>query len=476
MKPVCIDCDGTLLRTDLLHEALVRVLRRRPWRIAAMFPWLFQGRNVLKMKLAQEASIDFANLPFRREVLEFAREKKAQGAKVYLVTAAAEQQALAVAEVLGIFDGVIASGEQVNLKGAAKEAELVRRFGRGGFDYVGDSTADMKVWASADAAVVAGRSDAFAGKVRRVNANTIVLKDEDGRSPRSWLRMLRLHQWAKNAILFVPLVTSHRVFDAAVMFQSLAAFLAFGLVASATYVANDLFDLDHDRAHRTKRGRPLASGRVGIPAAAAVAGILALAGFGLAALLPAGFLAVLVLYVVLTLSYSIRIKRIVLADTIMLAGLYTLRLLAGHEATGIPLSVWLLAFAIFLFFSLALAKRFVEVADLQRAGDGVEGIGGRGYRREDLPLVGSLGVASGVVSVLVVILYVSSEEVRMLYNQPLLLLLLAPLFLYWIGRIWLLAYRSELHEDPVLFAVTDKASYICGLAAAAVIFAASILP
>jgi 4-hydroxybenzoate polyprenyltransferase/phosphoserine phosphatase len=475
-KILCVDCDGTLVATDLLHESLIRFLLRRPWMVFHLFFWFLAGRSVLKEKLSPLVEIDVSRLPYRKEVIDLIESQKCAGSKVFLVTAANRHFAMRIADHLGCFDGVFASDESLNLKGANKERFLVDRFGRGEFVYVGDSHADLTVWASASVAVVAGRDASFLEKVKKVNPTAELLEGEAGRQPtvKALFKLLRIHQWAKNLILFVPIITSHQLLNPAVCFASLAAFFALSFVASATYIVNDLFDLDHDRAHPRKRRRPLASGVVSIPLGCAIAGVLFFSGVLIAFGLPKVFMALLALYVLLTLSYSISLKRVVLADAILLAGLYTLRLLIGHAATGIPLSVWLLAFAIFIFFSLALAKRFVEINDLQKNADYFQQIKGRGYLASDLGLVGMLGTSSGVVAILVLILYVNSPEVRDLYASPILLLLLAPLFLYWVSRIWLLASRGGLHDDPVLFAVKDRVSYAIGLGTIAVIALASL--
>jgi len=472
-RPLCVDCDGTLIAADLLHESLLKYLRPKPWRILQVFAWLLRGRGNMKSELAKRVTLDPAKLPYREAVLDYVRAARSLGRRVFLVTAANRDQAEAVAAHVGCFDGVYASDERLNLKGARKAKFLAERFGNGAFDYMGDAHADFAVWEIADQAIVVARSEGFLRRLSRINPRATALVSSR-KTVKTWLKLIRIHQWAKNLILFVPLVTAHRIFDPHALAMSIGAFFSLSFVASATYICNDLFDLEHDRVHKRKRYRPLPAGTISIPGGVAVAIALAAAGVGLALLLPERFMILLGIYVVLTVSYSARVKRVMLADVVLLAGLYTLRLLAGHAATYIPLSVWLLAFAIFIFFSLALAKRFVEVQELYAAGKAGEKTIGRGYQAADLPAIGALGAASGVTSVLVLILYVSSPEVSTLYTKPMILMLLAPLFLYWIGRIWLLAHRSELHEDPVLYAVKDKISYLIGVAALGVIGLAAL--
>lgn len=473
MKPLCVDCDGTLIAADLLHESIVKIVKEKPLRIFQMLCWLMLGRCVLKRKLAEIAKINPAKLPYRKEVIEYLKNRKSMGGQLFLVTAAARTHADSVASYLDIFDDVFSSDDSTNLKGRKKQAMLVEKYGHKGFDYMGDAEADMPVWSSADTAIAVGRNQAFLSRVKKINPNAQSLGEQSSNF-KKWFKLIRVHQWAKNLILFVPVVTSHKVLNTNILFESLTAFFSLSFIASATYIINDLFDLDNDRSHARKCYRPLASGSVGIPVGVGIAVGLLVSGFAISLFLPRYFLLLIGLYIFLTISYSSQIKRIVLADAILLAGLYTLRLLIGHSATGIPLSVWLLAFAIFIFFSLALAKRFVEISLAPRSSASSKKIQGRGYQFSDLGLIGALGASSGVVSILVMILYVSSPEVRVLYSQPALLILLAPLFLYWIARIWLLAYRGCLHDDPVLFALRDRVSYAIGLATMIVIWFASI--
>lgn len=424
----------------------------------------------MKSEIARRISLSPATLPYRKDVLAFIAKAKAEGRLIVLATAANQDQARFIAAHVGCFDKVFASDAEHNLKAGHKADFLATQFGVGGFDYMGDSRADFPVWAKARQAIVVGRSEAFRESVSAVNSHAIAVAPSQ-RKPGTWLKLIRIHQWAKNLIIFVPLITSHQVFNPSALIASITAFFSLSFIASATYIGNDLFDLEHDRIHKRKCFRPLAAGDIGIPTGVVVAAIFLLVGLVLAFLLTPLFILTVAIYVALTLAYSSVIKKMMLADTIVLAGLYTLRLLAGHAVTGIPLSVWLLAFAIFIFFSLALAKRFVEVQELTATN---AQISGRGYRAADLPAIGALGISSGVISVLVLILYISSPEVRVLYETPFLLMLLSPLFLYWVGRIWLLAHRSELHEDPVLFAVKDKVSYFIGLLALGVIALSAI--
>lgn len=474
MKPLCVDCDGTLIRGDLLHESLLRAVLKQPWLIGKIALWTLRGRAHLKERLVTVSQPEIALLPFREEVTQFIRDYKSRGGTTLLVTASNELLAQQIAAECGHFDEVLASSASVNLKGARKKSVLVERFGEKGFDYAGDSSSDLPVWASAHKAIVVGRDGDFARRVARVNENVFHLAGETT-SPRSWLKLLRIHQWAKNLIIFVPLITSHRILELPLVLQAVTAFFSFSFLASATYIFNDLCDLDNDRAHATKCRRPLAAGLISLPAGALAAAILGIAAVSLGSLLGAVFLAVLAVYFSVSILYSSLLKKAALVDVIVLSGLYIWRLVAGGVATGIVLSNWLLSFALFVFTSLALAKRYVELSDAPTAAaTDSQAPRGRGYLASDLQLVLSMGVASALVSVLVVILYVNSPEVVMLYRQPQVLFLLAPLVLFWIGRVWLLASRKELHEDPVLFAVRDKCSYFVAACMFAVVLAGSM--
>lgn len=474
MKPLCVDCDGTLIRTDLLHESLIRIALKQPWSACRVFSWVLRGRAELKAKLAQSVRPETQFLPFRDEVLQIARDRKRQGGQVLLVTASHEILAQQVASDCGIFDEVLASSGTVNLKGEIKRSVLEEKFGAKGFDYAGDSSSDMPVWESAHTAIVVGRDANFVRKVAKINENVMHLSDGKPVGL-PWLKLLRLHQWAKNLIIFIPLVTSHRIFEVPLLLQAGFAFLAFSFLASGTYIFNDLCDLDNDRAHATKRLRPLAHGSVGLISAVLGALLLVLLSVAIGSFLGPAFLGVLAVYFAVSALYSSKLKKIALVDVIVLAGLYIWRLVAGAVATGIVLSNWLISFALFVFASLALAKRYVELADDSRAKSGDQTPArGRGYVASDAHLVFAMGVASAVVSCLVVLLYVNSPEVVQLYRHPHVLFLLAPLVLYWTGRVWMLASRGQLHEDPVLFAIKDKCSYIVAGGMLIVVLAASL--
>ncbi|NCT69009.1 MAG: UbiA family prenyltransferase [Rhodanobacteraceae bacterium] len=452
--PLCVDLDGTLIHSDLLAESAFALLRRNPLYLVCFVFWLARGRARLKREIAARVTLDVTRLPYDRRVLAWLDEQ-ADGRRRVLCTASDAQLASAVAAHLGRFDETFGSDGVRNLGGRHKRALLSERFGRGGFDYVGNARTDLVVWAHARRAIVA---NAPAGVVRAAHATCEVERvfERRGGAWRAWLAALRLHQWAKNLLVFVPLVAAHVVFVPDLALRTLVAFLAFGLCASGAYVVNDLFDLDADRRHPRKQHRPFAAGRLPLAAGLVAAPLLTAAAFAVAFALSPGFALVLAIYAVTTLAYSLAFKRVAMLDVVVLAGLYTVRIFGGAVAIAVPVSSWLLAFAMFLFLSLAMVKRYTEVRRVAASEE--TQVAGRGYGVGDLGLIQSLGTTSGYLSAFVLALYVDSTKAEALYRHHAVLWLLVPMLLYWIGRVWLLAGRGHLHDDPVVFALTDKVS------------------
>lgn len=467
--PLCVDLDGTLVKTDTLLEAALALLRDDPL-CALLFPlWLLRGRAYFKRRIAERSPLEAASLPYNQELLELLRAARRSGRRLVLATASDEILARKVADHLGCFNEVVASDGRRNLKGRAKREELEARFGARGYEYAGDSRADLPVWEGAQRAI---RVDAAGGLSAATGEQGWLQRPlapaAPARTAFALLRACRPRQWVKNVLLFVPIITAHKLGSPVMVGKALLAFLAFGLCASANYLLNDLVDLAADRRHETKRFRPLASGE--LPIAWGVAAIPAVFAGGLlcASLTSPGFVAYLAAYLGCALFYSAYLKQVVLADVLLLAALYDLRIMAGGAAAGVPISQWLLGFSMFLFLSLALVKRYSELRALRLK----NGAGSRGYLTGDLELLVALGTGSGYVSVLVLALYLNSPEVRALYSRPHLLWLMCPVFLYWISRVWLLAHRGDIHEDPVVFALEDKVSYLAGLITVAVMMAA----
>jgi 4-hydroxybenzoate polyprenyltransferase len=459
-----VDLDGTLILSDLLWESLVRLLKTKPWWAPAIPFWWSGGRARLKAALAARVEVDPATLPYNQPFLDFLRAEKERGRTLLLVTASDAALAKQVADHTGLFAEVLASDGRTNLRGRNKGARLAERFGKGGFDYAGNSTVDLPVWEQARQALVVNARAGLAERAAKVSRLGPAFTPRAAIAP-ALFQVLRPHHWIKNLIIFVPLVTSHKLTQLPLALEGLAAFLAFSLCASGVYVLNDLLDVDADRHHPRKRARPFASGELPLSVGLAIFPLLFVASLLVGLTLPAGFLAVLGIYVLLTTGYSWLWKQIALLDVFCLASLYTIRLIAGHEATRVVYSSWLLVFSMFIFLSLALVKRFVELKDA-RQGRASE-IKGRGYAREDVELVSMLGSSCGYMAVLVLALYVNSPEVRLLYQRPTLLLLICPVLLYWISRVWLVAHRGQMHDDPIVFALKDRVSY---LAAALALF------
>lgn len=469
--PLVVDLDGSILRSDMLLETLVAATRRSPSILLQLPYWLLRGRGYLKARLAERAQPSPEHLPFRQDLVRWLAGERGRGRFVMLATASNERVANAIAEHLGVFDAVLASTAEHNLKGAAKRDALVERFGERGFDYAGDGRADLPSWKAARRPILLvddPRLKASIGRDAEVEVRA---------APRTapWLatlRALRVHHWTKNLLVLVPLVTAHKVMDPASQGAAWLAFLAFSLAASAIYVVNDLGDLDADRRHPEKRRRPLASGELGIEWALVLAPLAMAASLVLAALVTRALVAAILLYAVAAIGYTAAFKRYPILDVIVLAGLYTLRIYAGALAIDVEVSHWLLAFSTFIFLSLALAKRHAELASLALGG-GAEAVPGRSYRPGDLGAIAILGISSGSMSVVILSLYVSSQDVLRLYGHPAMLWLVVPVILYWIARVWLLAWRQELHEDPILFALHDPASYVAGLLCAIAVVAAT---
>lgn len=468
--PLCIDLDGTLLKTDLLWEAALSLIKTNPGALLRAPFWLLSGRAHLKRRLAESGSFDPGLLPYRQEVLDLIQAERERRRRIVLVSAAEHTLAEQIAAYLGCFDEVIGSDGRTNLKGKIKRDVLVKKFGSKGFDYVGDHVADLPVWEAARFGFVISERR---GLLRKANALGTVtpVKMDATRRLRAWMRAIRVHQWSKNVLVLVPVIMAHRTSEPAVLLAAAVAFLAFSLVSSSVYLANDLIDLEADRGHKSKRSRAFSSGLLSLPSGVFMAVVLLVAGLGLAAFGGAAFLVMLVGYYAMSFAYSAYLKRTVALDVVLLAGFYTLRIISGGAATGIPVSTWLLAFSMFFFFSLALVKRYSELKS--DAALTPTRSTGRGYGVSDLPALAACGIASGLLSVLVLVLYVLSAEVTILYANPERLLLICPLLLYWISRVWILCTRGLMNEDPVVFAVTDAPSYALGVLAVVLVVLAT---
>ncbi|MEM6891326.1 MAG: UbiA family prenyltransferase [Pseudomonadota bacterium] len=454
-----VDLDGTLLRSDMLHESFWSAFSkdwRNPFRSASA---LADGRAALKRYLADASQVDADTLPYNSRVIEFVKSWRESGGYTALVTASDMTFARAVSKHLAIFDEVHGSDGALNLKGETKADFLKERFGHGGFAYVGDAPADIAVWRHANKAITVNASAALRASAEKVSDSVEHLSSEQ-QGVKPYLRALRPHQWLKNTLVFLPMIAGHQ-FDAQSFFQSLLAFICFSVVASSVYVLNDLLDLSADRAHPRKKDRPFASGTVPIAHGVWMAVGLLVIGALLAITLGGPFFLVMAGYYLMTLAYSLYLKRRLVIDICVLAGLYTIRIIAGGAATGIPLSVWLLSFSVFFFLSLAAVKRQAELIDSEKRGQ--LKASGRGYKVDDLPIIAMVTIGAGYVAVLVMMLYVNAPNTVALYGRPEALWGVCAVLLYWITRTVILAHRGQMHDDPVVFAAKDRVSHICFL-------------
>lgn len=470
--PLVVDLDGTLIRTDLLHESFWRTAAAAPRAAAAAVADLRRGRAALKRRLRTATDLDPASLAYDGKVVELLRDARRDGVRTVHCTASDQGYADSIAAHLGLFDEVYGSDGERNLKGEEKADFLVRRYGAGGYDYIGDSAADIPVWRNARRAITVGLARRSRGRVASAGGEIRHL-ERPAAGPAIYLKAMRPHQWLKNLLVFLPLIAAHD-FTPATCFAALAAFVSFSLVASSVYLLNDLLDLQADRAHPRKRERPLASGRLSLAEGAMTAALLLVAGIVIA-FLPWRweFMATMVAYYVLTTAYSLALKRRLVIDICTLAGLYTIRIVAGAAATGIPLSEWLLGFSVFFFMSLAAVKRQAELVDTVASGR--ESAAGRAYHGDDLPIVSTMAIAAGYGSVLLLALYLNSPAVKTLYAQPLLLWGVLPVLLYWVSRMVMRAHRGQMDDDPIVFAVRDRVSQFCGVAVAVLALAGSLL-
>lgn len=466
-----VDLDGTLLRTDMLYESFWSALGR-DWRtpfISALA--LAKGRAALKQRLSAFARVDAATLPYDAAVLSYVENWRRNGRRTVLVTASDQTIARTVAEHLGLFDEVYGSDGSLNLRGESKADFLQERFGPKGFVYMGDAAADLAVWKRAAKAITINASTVLRREVERV-ADTVEHLTTATKSLKPYIEALRPHQWLKNTLVFLPMLAAHQ-FDAGIFLLELLAFLAFSIIASSVYLLNDLLDLATDRAHPRKRNRPFASGAIPIAHGTWMAAVLPLVGAGVSLTVGWNFFLVMLAYYALTTAYSLHLKRRMVIDICILAGLYTMRIMAGGAATGLMPSEWLLAFSIFFFLSLAAVKRQAEVVD--NVARGQPETSGRGYHPGDLPIISMVGIGAGYVSVLVMALYVSSPNVTVLYSYPAALWAICPILLYWITRTVMVANRGGMHDDPVIYAVKDRISLICALMIFAFAVGATVL-
>ncbi|MEO1398140.1 MAG: UbiA family prenyltransferase [Pseudomonadota bacterium] len=472
--PLCVDLDGTLVRSDLLHEAVFLLLRLNIFYLFVLPLWLLKGKAHFKAMIAERVMPDVDTVPYNQAVLDEIGTAREEGRPVLLVTASPARWAKAIADHLGLFDGVEASDGKTNLSSSTKARRLVDLFGQNGFDYIGNGRADVAVWDKARTAIVVP-GERGANRYARTNttAQTLDGQSTPSRRLKAWFKAIRIHQWLKNTLLFVSAILGARLLEVSSIWSLSIAFLSFSLCASSVYLLNDLLDIPVDRKHATKKSRPVAAGVLQVRETAVTSVLLLATAFALAATLPLKFMAVLVLYYATTCAYSFYIKRLLLIDVLTLAGLFTIRVLAGSAAIEGMISTWLLAFCMFFFLSLALVKRFVELN--RQSGEAGWKTTGRSYHRSDLEPLSQGGMASGFAAVVVLALFIDSPQVVENYRHPEAIWLVCPLVLYIIMRIWILARRGEMHDDPVVFMMTDWRSQIMIAAGAAIMILSQVV-
>ena len=460
-KCLFVDLDGTLIKSDLLFECLVPIIKNYFYAIFLAPFWLLKGKAYLKDKFSDLVSINPEILPYNNNVLEYIRKEKENGSKIILATASNIKLAKSISDYLGIFDDVIASSKEENLKGKNKLNKIKLYIENNNtnkeFSYIGDSEADVKIFNETNIPIVVGNKNVF-NKIKSKNDKTTFVDGENDFSLKKFFKMIRTYQWVKNFLIFLPLILAHKFLDVNLLLKALVAFFSFSFLASSVYIINDIMDVESDRIHPSKKNRPIASGAVKISSALKVAFILMPLSFIISIFLGKEFLFVLLTYFITTSCYSFYLKKIMLVDILILSLLYTVRIFAGGVALNIYLSPWLFMFSLFFFFSLACAKRYSELYAVRN--NLQDEIKGRGYQAQDLEQIQIFGSSSGYIAILIFALYIQSDISMKLYKTPSFFWALCPIMLYWISRVWLLSHRGQMTQDPIIFALKDKVSYV----------------
>ena len=456
---IAVDLDNSLLHVDTLHEGIVQLLSRKPWMIVILLFKLFSGKAAFKRFVHEQAPIEVSALPVRAEFLDYLHEQKARGRRIGLFSAARQEIVDGCSDRFGIFDVAVGTTSDVNLAGRSKLARIQEHFGQD-FVYAGDSAADLAIWRESKGAIYLGRSKILKARVARVAQ---VERDMTIGHPglKTWIRALRVHQWPKNLLVFIPAMLSIPVLTPVDLLDTVLAFVALCVIASATYIINDLADVAADRLHASKKSRPFASGAIPLRDGIVVALGLTVLAVGLTSLLPLQSAVTLAVYAVVSLTYSFQLKRIAILDVLCLGFLFTVRLAAGAALLENNAPYWLYAFSMFFFTSLAFVKRYTELAS---ANGKSKKIPGRGYQAEDLPLVLSAGLGAALCSIVVFLIYLGDRQFdEQIFKNPIWLGLSVAALAYWLLRTWLLTLRGQMHDDPVVFALKDRASYVLGL-------------
>ncbi len=460
IRPLVVDLDGTLIFTDILYESLIQIFKKNLFIIFKLFFVALKGKASLKEFIGSKVNVNPATLPYNAEFLKWLRNEYKTGRKLILSTGSDLRTANKIAKYLGIFHSVIASDGKKNNTGLTKSKTLESKYGRLGFDYAGNSYDDIFVWKKSKFSIIVNASDNLIESVQKISkVNKIFFRPKF--SFLIWFSAFRIHQWLKNLLLFVPLAAGHYLPNSATWELLFLAFFSFSICASSVYITNDLFDLESDRQHHRKMLRPFAAGKLPVWIGLVFSPILLCSGIFIATFISLKFLYCLLLYFAITFFYSLILKKIALIDCLILAFLYTIRIISGAVVIGDALSFWLLAFSFFIFLSLAFVKRYTEILS-QKKDDKIK-LSGRGYFLSDAYLIQTLGVTSGYASILVLALYLNSDSVLRLYQSPQLIWLAIPVMLFWVSSIWMHANHGKMHDDPLIFAIKNPISIITAL-------------
>lgn len=455
--PLCVDLDGTLIKADMMFDSVALLIKKNPFYLFIIPFWLSRGKLFLKEQLIKNVHQDIDNVPINQDVVDYLIDEKKNGRNIILVTATMQNYADEFKEKFDFFDEAVGSKGGINLVGIQKAEYLKNRFGDRGFDYIGDSSKDLYVWKFAANALIVGNNQEIIDKAKQIS-NVIKIWEDDNESKISIIyRQLRVYQWVKNLLIFLPALLAHNL-ELSTYFNLILSFFSFSFVASSIYIFNDLMDLNSDRNHEIKKNRPIAAGKFKISDAFIYSFFLMIVGILISAFVNSSFMIVLIIYIISTFAYSIYLKKIYIIDIITLAVLYTLRLIAGSATSGEIISEWFAAYSLFFFFSMGALKRFTELKNSKK-----EKLSGRGYLSDDIDLIKSMGISSSLISVLVMVLYINSSTISQLYPNPKFLYLIIPILLHWVLRVWILADRSLMNEDPIVFGIKDKSSYISAI-------------
>ncbi len=454
-----VDLDGTLITGDTLHQSVILLIKRYPLKIFSLFCWITKGRAFLKYKVAQLIIPEPSLLQYKKDVIGYINKEKNNGRDVYLLSAANKKIAESVAGYLGIFKKVYGSTAKINLLGKEKLKRIRNIVGNNQFEYMGDSKNDIPIWSATSSGAAIDPNRGLKKRIRKFDNIKMINTMKKKAIFKSIIKEIRIHQWAKNLLLFLPIIMAHQFTETKIVISVFWAFISFSFCASAMYVLNDLLDIETDIAHPSKQHRPLASGEMSIKLGVfLIIGLIIISFSIVVSTLSTSFLIILIIYIMLTTAYSFILKQIMLIDVIVLGGLYTLRIGAGSVASGVGVSSWLLVFSMFFFLSLAFMKRYADLILMRENNKGK--IAGRDYHLEDLDLVQKSGITSGFVAMLVLALYINSAHVIGLYKSPILIWFTVPVLLYWLMRMWMVTNRGKMTEDPIIFALRDKITYI----------------